>query len=175
MYIAKETKVNSEIERLRVEATASMINRKDTIVIASVSAIYSLGNPHDYKDLAFSLKVGQKITRTDLIRKLIFIQYKRNDTEKLPGTFQVKGNTIEVCLPYQKDTLRIELFGDELEVMQWVSRLNNAVVMELDNSIIFPAKHFVMPKERIQASIKSIEHELEEAKKNLLILCIESD
>jgi len=167
MYIAKETKVNSEIERLRVEATASMINRKDTIVIASVSAIYSLGNPHDYKDLAFSLKVGQKITRTDLIRKLIFIQYKRNDTQKLPGTFQVRGNTIEVCLPYQKDTLRIELFGDELEVMQWISRLNNAVVMELDNSIIFPAKHFVMPKERIQASIKSIEHELEESKKKL--------
>jgi len=167
MYIAKETKVNSELERLRIEATASMINRKDTIVIASVSAIYSLGNPADYRNLAFSLKVGQKIARTDLIRKLIFIQYKRNEMQKDPGTFQVLGNTIEVHLPYQKDKLRIELFGDSIDGLQWVSRLNNNVVMSLDNTIIFPAKHFVTTKDRMESAIKSIEQELEQCKGSL--------
>ena len=129
IYIPKETKVNSEIERLRVESTASLINRRDTIVIASVSCIYSLGNPSDYRNLAFSLTVGQKITRAELIRQLIFVQYKRNDVDKSAGTFQVLGNSIEVQLPYQKDVLRIELFGDIIEALSWVSKLNNAVIM----------------------------------------------
>ena len=161
IYVPKETKVNSEIERLRVEATASLVNRTDTIVIASVSCIYSLGNPKDYKELAFSLHVGQKITRQELLHKLIFIQYKRNDTEKLPGTFQLFGNTVEVLLPYQKEKLRIELLGNEIEAMQWVNRLNNTVLMPLDNTLIFPAKHFVTPENRKQAAMESIEQELE--------------
>ena len=143
IYIPKETKVNSEIERLRVEATASLVNRNDVIVIASVSSIYSLGNPKDYRELAFSLTVGQEVTRADLIRQLIFIQYKRNDVEKASGTFQVLGNTIEVNLPYQKEKFRIELFGNEIESLQWMSKHNNEPVMDLDNTIIFPAKHFV--------------------------------
>lgn len=167
MYIAKETKVNSEIERLRVEATASMINRNDTIVIASVSSIYSLGNPDDYRNLAFSLTVGQKISRSDLLRKLIYVQYKRNDMQKDPGTFQALGNTVEVNLPYQKDKLRIELFGDTIEGLQWVSKLNNTVMMELDNTIVFPAKHFVTPKDRMEGAISSIEQELEQWKSQL--------
>jgi len=100
IYIPKETKVNTEIERLRVEATASIINRPDTIIIASVSAIYSLGNPWDYRELTFSLKVGQKFSRKELIDQLIFIQYKRNDYEKLSGTFQVFGNSITINLLY---------------------------------------------------------------------------
>ncbi len=162
IYIPKETKINSEIERLRVEASASMINRKDTIVIASVSCIYSLGNPEDYKKLAFSLQVGQTIKRSDLIRQLIFIQYKRNDVEKASGTFQVLGNTIEVNLPYQKEKLRIELFGDEIESLEWVHKLNNNVIMELDNTIIFPAKHFVTTKDKIKAAHASIKAELDE-------------
>lgn len=167
MYIAKETKVNSELERLRVEATASMINRKDTIVIASVSSIYSLGNPDDYRNLAFSLTVGQKMSRTELMRKLIFVQYKRNDIQKDPGTFQVLGNSIEVNLPYQKDTLRVELFGDAIESLQWISKLNNNVVMDLDNTIVFPAKHFVTPKDRMDSAVKSIIQELEAYKETL--------
>src|SRR5579862_6066563 len=108
IYIPKETKINTEIERLRVEATASIINRPDTIVIASVSAIYSLGNPQDYRDLALSLHVGQSITRSELLHKLIFIQYQRNDVDKRSGTIQVLGSTVEVQLPYQKEKLRIE-------------------------------------------------------------------
>src|SRR3990167_5334658 len=118
MYIAKETRINSEIERLRLETTASIINRSDTIVIASVSCIYSLGNPHDYRNLALSLKIGDVVSRADLIRQLIFIQYIRNETEKVPGTFQVYGSTIEVMLPYQREKLRIELSDQIIEPMQ---------------------------------------------------------
>jgi len=160
IYIPKETKVNSEIERLRVEATASIINRSDTIVVASVSAIYSLGNPHDYRTAAFSLSVGQKIGRDDLIRQLITVQYKRNDTEKMSGTFQIRGNTIEVQLPYYKDVLRIELFGSQIEGMQWIHKQNNNVLMPLDTMVIFPAKHFVTPQDRQEGAIKAIKHDL---------------
>ncbi len=162
IYIPKETKVNSEIERLRLEATASLINRKDTIVIASVSCIYSLGNPNDYRDLALSLSVGQKITRAELLRQLIFIQYTRNDIEAASGRFSVFGNTIDVHLPYQKDKLRIELFGDEIENLLWVSKQNNTVMRELDNTIIFPAKHFVTTEERKQSALESIQTELDD-------------
>ncbi len=162
IYIPKETKINTEIERLRIEATASLINRKDTIVVASVSAIYSLGNPSDYKTLAFSLSIGQKIKRIDLIKQLIAIQYVRNDIERKFGTFQVTGGFIEVNLPYQKERLRIELFGDEVETLQWVSKENNQVVTSLDNTLIFPAKHFVTTEEKKKAALHSIAAELEE-------------
>jgi len=162
IYIPKETKINSEIERLRVEATASLINRQDTIVIASVSSIYSLGNPVDYRDLALPLQLGQTISRTDLIRKLIFIQYKRNDVDKTSGKFQVLGNTIEVNLPYQKEKLRIELFGSTIESLQWVSKQSNSVLMSLDDTLIFPAKHFVATDGKKQTAIASIKKELRE-------------
>lgn len=161
IYIAKETKVNSEIERLRVESTASLVNRTDTIVVASVSAIYSLGNPNDYRDLGFALKVGQKITRSDLLNRLVFIQYKRNDVQRDSGTFQALGNTIEVNLPYQKEKLRIELFGDTIESLAWVDRHNNNVKMQLDNTIIFPARHFVTTQDKKNLAIDSIQRELE--------------
>ena len=160
IYIPKETKVNSEIERLRVETTASLINRNDVIVVASVSAIYSLGNPDDYRKLAFSLNVGQKICRRDIIKHLIYIQYVRNEVDKSSGTFQVLGNTIEVNLPYQKEKLRIELFGDEIESLQLISKHNNDVVRDLDNTIIFPAKHFVTTEEKKESAIASIKAEL---------------
>lgn len=162
IYIPKETKINTEIERLRVESTASLINRPDTIVIASVSAIYALGDPKDYRDLAFPLKINQKISRTELLRKLIFIQYARNDIDRTPGTFSVLGNTIEVILPYQREKLRIEMFGDTIEALQWVTKENNKVVYDLDNTIIFPAKHFVTTQEKKDAALKSIAHELEQ-------------
>lgn len=162
IYIPKETKVNSEIERLRVESTASLINRNDTIVIASVSCIYSLGNPNDYRELALSLSVGQKITRAELLRQLIFIQYIRNDIEPASGRFSVFGNTINVNLPYQKDILRIELFGDEIESLSWVSKHNNTVMRELDNTVIFPARHFVTTQEMKDAALHSIQTELDE-------------
>lgn len=162
IYIPKETKVNSEIERLRIEAAASMINRRDTIVIASVSCIYSLGNPEDYKNLALPLTVGQSISRQEVLQKLIFIQYVRNDVQKVSGTIQVIGNTIEVNLPYQKDKLRICMAGNSIESLQWVNKHNNNVEMELDNTVVFPAKYFVTPEARIKIAIESIRSELQE-------------
>lgn len=161
IYIAKETKVNDELDRLRIEATASLINRNDTIVISSVSSIYSLGNPADYRNLAVPLKVGQTMSRDDLVRQLIFIQYMRNEVEKKSGTFQVLGNTIEINLPYQKEKLRIELFGNTIENMQWVDKHNNTVLRDLDNALIFPAKHFVTTEDRKDAAINSIKTELD--------------
>lgn len=160
IYVPKETKVNSEIERLRVEATASLVNRNDVIVVASVSSIYSLGDPSDYRNLSFPLKVGQEIGRMDLIRQLIHIQYTRNEMDKSSGTFQVLGNTIEVNLPYQKEKLRIELFGNEVESLQWVDKHNNELLMNLDNTIIFPARHFVTTDAKKEAAISSITAEL---------------
>lgn len=161
IYVPKETQINSELERLRVEATASLINRNDVIVVASVSSIYSLGDPSDYRNLALPLKVGQKINRMDLIRQLIFIQYTRNDMEKAAGTFQVLGNTLEVNLPYQKEKLRIELFGDNIESLQWIDKHNNKVLRELDNAIVFPARHFVTTDAKKETAIRSIQAELE--------------
>lgn len=160
IYIPKETKINTEIERLRVEATASLINRQDTIVIASVSCIYSLGNPNDYRTLAVPLRVGQQISRADLIHQLIFIQYARNEIEKEAGTFQVFGNTIEVNLPYQKEKLRIDMHGNTIEQLQFVSKLNNTPLMSLDNFVILPAKHFVTTEDRMDAALASIKQEL---------------
>lgn len=162
IYIPKETKINTEIERLRIESAASLINRRDTIVIASVSCIYSLGNPDDYRNLAFSLKVGQTISRADILRHLISIQYVRNDIEKASGTIQVIGPTIEVNLPYQRDKLRIELFGNQIEALRWVSKQDNIVVKDLDDALIFPAKYFVTTEEKKEAAIRSIRAELQE-------------
>lgn len=161
IYVAKETKINSELERLRIEATASLINRPDTIVIASVSCIYSLGDPTDYKNLAFGIHKGMKIKRADLLKKLVYIQYVRNDMEKASGTFQVIGNTIEIQLPYQKEKLRIELFGDTIEQLEWVDKQNNTVLRELDDTLIFPAKHFVTTEEKKAAALGSIKAELD--------------
>lgn len=160
IYIPKETKINSEIERLRIEATASVINRRDTIIVTSVSCIYSLGNPNDYRLLAFPLKVGQQMTRKDLLQQLIFVQYKRNDMGRDPGTFQVFGNTIEVQLPYQREALRIELFGDTIESLSWISK-QHEVVRELDNALILPARHFVTTQEKKNSAIETIKTELD--------------
>lgn len=161
IYVAKETKINAEIERLRVEATASIINRRDVIVVASVSAIYSLGNPVDYRELTFPLSVGQKISRKALIDQLVFIQYKRNDLRLESGCFKVLGSTITVSLPYLRDNLRIELFGDEIESLELVDKQEHKVVSKLDTMLIFPAKHFVTTQEKKDAAIGMIKADLE--------------
>ncbi len=161
IYVPKETKINSEIERLRVEATASIINRRDVIVVASVSAIYSLGNPTDYRELTFSLTRGQKINRKTLIDKLIFIQYKRNDMQSDPGTFKVVGNTITINLPYLHDNLRVELFGDVIDRIELVDKNEHRVLSALDDMLIFPAKHFVTTQEKRDAAFGLIKADLE--------------
>lgn len=159
-YIAKETKINDQIERLRIEATASLVNRRDVIVISSVSAIYSLGNPTDYRDLALQLRVGSRFTRHELLQRLVGIQYVRNDVEHEDGTFQVNGGAVIVRLPYQRDAVRIELFGDQVDSIELLDKKNMSVVGQLDNAIIFPAKHFVVPAERVEGAMAGIEQEL---------------
>ncbi|MFH0898122.1 MAG: excinuclease ABC subunit UvrB [bacterium] len=161
IYIPKETKVNSEIERLRVEATASIINRNDVIVIASVSAIYSLGNPQDYRDLAFSIKVGDTISRKDLLGRLIFIQYKRNDVQMGPGEFRAVGSSITINVPYIHDNVRIELFGDTIERIELIDKRENNVLRDLDNFLIFPAKHFLTTEAMRDNAITQIKNDLE--------------
>lgn len=161
IYIPKETRVNSELDRLRIESTASLINRDDTIVIASVSSIYGLGNPTDYKELALSLKVGQEISKEDLIAKLKFLQYIRNDVSREAGTFYVFNNILEVILPYQKEKLYIELEDNKVKHLHWSDKQTDKMLMEIDNTVIFPSKHFVATEDAKQRAIKSIEAELE--------------
>ncbi len=161
LYIPKETRINSEIERLRIEATASIINRQDTIIVASVSCIYSLGNPYDYKNLAFKLSVGQNISRSALLHQLIAIQYERNDIEKNAGTFQVYGPVVEIQLPYQREILAIELEGSTIVRLTWNDKQNHRVIKELDSALIFPAKHFVTTEEKKIQAFASIKEELD--------------
>jgi len=162
IYIPKETKINDEIERLRVEAAAAIMQRKDVIVIASISCIYSLGNPQDFKDMAVSLTVGDTYSRKDMINKLLSILYSRNDVDKRSGTFQVYGNSIEVIVPYQKKKkLRIELFGDEIESISWIDKINNNVLENVDQEVVFPAKNFVTTSEKKRKAIETIKAELQ--------------
>jgi excinuclease ABC subunit B len=161
IYIPKETKVNPEIERLRVEATASIITRPDTIIIASVSAIYSLGNPTDYKTMAMHLEIGTKISRKTLIDTLISIQYKRNDVERESGSFQVHGSVITVIVPYLKNAVRIELFGDVVDRMEFLDKKNYSKMGTVNSVSIFPAKHFVTPADKLAVAIAQIEKDLQ--------------
>ena len=162
MYIPKETKINPEIERLRMEAIASLMQRRDVIIIASVSCIYSLGNPKDYREQAMDLKVGQTISRKKILHQLVFMQYARNDVDRKSGTFSVTGNVVEVCVPYEKHKkLRIELFGDLVESIQWVDKQNNHVLQSIDQTIIFPAKNFVSSEAVKKQALQQIYDELE--------------
>lgn len=161
MYIPKETKINPEIERLRIEAIASLMQRRDVIIIASVSCIYSLGNPADYQEQAQPIAVGQKISRSELLHKLVFMQYERNDIDKKSATFSVQGNTVEVCVPYEKhNKLRIEFFGDSIDSISLVHKITGNVEREIDATIIFPAKNFVTSNDIKQKALAGIKHEL---------------
>lgn len=163
IYIPKETKINPEIERLRIEAVATLMQRRDVIIIASVSCIYSLGNPTQYQEQALPIFVGQDVNRKNLLTKLVFMQYQRNDIDKKSGTFSVQGNVIEVCVPYEKyQKLRIELFGDTVEALSWVDKNNNHVTQTFTNTIIFPAKNFVTSKQAQDKALIEIENELEQ-------------
>jgi excinuclease ABC subunit B len=163
MYIPKETKINPEIERLRIEAVASLMQRRDVIIIASVSCIYSLGNPVEWKEQSFALKVGQKITRKDILTQLVFMQYERNDIDKKSGTFSVIGNVIEICVPYEKHKkIRIELFGDVIETISWVEKVTNHIESAIQETVIFPAKNFVTSADAKHKAVELIKKELAE-------------
>ncbi len=160
-YIPKDSKINTEIERLRIEATASLLNRKDTIIIASVSAIYSLGNPEDFKNMSSKFILGQKISRRDFLLALIDMQYERNDVELESGKFRVMGNKVTINVPYIQQLLSFELEADEIVKISLIDKKEFRLISEIDNIFIFPAKHFVTPKDRLQGAVQQIRDDLE--------------
>ncbi|MDY5965122.1 MAG: excinuclease ABC subunit UvrB [Peptostreptococcus porci] len=162
-YIEKDASINDEIDKLRHSATASILERRDTIIISSVSCIYGLGDPKDYKELMLSLRPGMIRDRDDIIKRLVEIQYERNDVNFVRGTFRVRGDVLEI-FPAGNDerAIRIEFFGDEIDRITEIDYLTNKVSGERQHVVIFPASHYVTTPERIETAIKSIEIELEE-------------
>ncbi|MEW6016326.1 MAG: DEAD/DEAH box helicase family protein, partial [Candidatus Zixiibacteriota bacterium] len=159
-YIEKDTSMNEDIDRLRLRATASLLERKDVIIVASVSCIYGLGSPQDYKDLLLFLEVGQSIERDAIIRQLIDIHYNRNDIDFSRGNFRVRGDTLELIPAYQETALRIELFGDEIERITEMNPLTGEIITERTRAAIYPAKHFVTTEPQMERAIVEIEAEL---------------
>ncbi|MBP2702247.1 excinuclease ABC subunit UvrB [Microbispora sp. RL4-1S] len=159
-YIEKDSSINEEVERLRHSATWSLVSRRDVVVVASVSCIYGLGTPQEYVDRMVGLKVGQQIERDQLLRRLVDMQYTRNDLAFTRGTFRVRGDTIEVIPVYQELAVRIEMFGDEIEKLATLHPLTGEVVGEDDELHIFPASHYVAGPERMERAISGIEAEL---------------
>jgi excinuclease ABC subunit B len=160
-YIEKETDINAEIEKLRHSATASILERSDVIIVASVSCIYALGSPKEYLDMSVSLRPGMEIRREELIRRLVDIQYERNDIEFARGTFRVRGDVVEIFPSYSNDiAVRVEFFGDEVERILEVQPLTGKVVSKLQHTVLFPATHYATSKEAIEAGMEAIEEDL---------------
>jgi excinuclease ABC subunit B len=161
-YIEKDSSINDEVDRLRHSATNSLLTRRDTIVVASVSCIYGLGTPQEYVDRMLKLRVGETIERDQLLRRLVGMQYTRNDLSFTRGTFRVRGDTIEVIPQYEEMAVRVEMFGDEVERLMTLHPLTGEVMSEDDELYIFPASHYVAGPERMERAIAGIEAELEE-------------
>ena len=169
-YIEKDSQVNAKIEQMRLSATASLLSRSDTIVVSSISCIYGLGNPENFQKLGFELKIGQKIKRNEILKKLVSIQFERNDSELMPGRFRVKGDVIDVIPGYFEDVIRIEMFGDEIERILEVNKTTGDANEEFKYFFFYPAKHFVMPERVKSDAIKKIHEELEATLPNLEML-----
>jgi excinuclease ABC subunit B len=161
-YIEKDSSINDEIERLRHSATQSLLSRRDTLIVASVSCIYGLGSPADYIEMSLPLKVGDSMDRDVFLRRLIDMQYRRNDINLVRGTFRVRGDTLEFVGVEEELVHRIEFFGDEIEAINVVNILTGEYVESKDELTIFPAKHFITPEEKLQRAVVAIEIELGE-------------
>ena len=160
-YIEKDSSINEEVERLRHSATNSLLTRRDVIVVATVSAIYGLGTPQEYVDRMVRLRVGDEVDRDTLLRRLVDIQYARNDIAFTRGTFRVRGDTIEVFPVYEEHPVRIELFGDEIERLMTLHPVTGEILTEDPEMYVFPATHYVAGPERMERAIAGIETELE--------------
>ncbi|MEF7564982.1 excinuclease ABC subunit UvrB [Bacillus infantis] len=162
-FIEKDASINDEIDKLRHSATSSLFERKDVIIIASVSCIYGLGSPEEYKELVLSLRTGMEIERNQLLRRLVDIQYERNDIDFRRGTFRVRGDVVEI-FPASRDEhcMRVEFFGDEIDRIREVDALTGEIMGEREHVAIFPASHFVTREEKMKIAIGNIEKELEE-------------
>jgi excinuclease ABC subunit B len=162
IYIEKDASINEEIERLRLACTSALVSREDVIVVASVSCIYGLGSPEDYRKMMVHLKLGDIVDRDETLLKFVDIQYDRNDVSFERGKFRVRGDVIELWPAYEEIGYRIELFGDEVERLATIDPLTGSVLQTHDELYIYPAKHFVLPEERIQGSVEAIGKELDE-------------
>ncbi|MBM7607948.1 excinuclease ABC subunit B [Lysinibacillus composti] len=162
-YIEKDSSINDEIDKLRHSATSALFERKDVIIIASVSCIYGLGNPEEYRELVVSVRTGMEIERNQLLRKLVDIQFERNDVNFQRGTFRVRGDVVEI-FPASRDEkcIRVEFFGDEIDRIREVDALTGEIIGDRDHVAIFPASHFVTREEKMLKAIENIEAELEE-------------
>lgn len=161
-YIEKDSAINPKIEMLRLSTTASLSFRRDVIVVASVSCIYGLGNPENFRNMGFELSVGQKISRKEIMSRLLDILFERNDIELMPGRFRVKGDTIDIIPGYFNDIIRIELFGDEIERISEVDKNTGTRKEQLKYFYVYPARHFVTPESARKTAIESIQQELGE-------------
>jgi len=162
IYIEKDAQINEKIDRLRLAATSALVSRSDVIIVASVSCIYGLGSPSDYKRMVIALKRGELIRREELLLKLIDIQYHRNDIAFTRGTFRVRGDVIEIWPASEEISIRVELFGDEIENLSVTNPLTGEVIQTSDELFVYPAKHFVTPENRMKAAIEGIKKELDE-------------
>ena len=162
IYIEKDSSINEEIDRLRLASTSALVSRRDVVIVASVSAIYGLGSPQDYKQMMVSLEKGAMIDRDSMLMKLIDIQYQRNDVAFERSKFRVRGDCIEVWPSYEEYAFRIELWGDEIESLAIINPTTGETISQEPVLYIYPAKHFVMPEDRIAAAIDSIKEELED-------------
>lgn len=161
-YIEKDSDVNSELERLRHSATSALFERRDVVIVASVSSIYSLGNPIDYASMVMSLRTGQQRDRDDVCRKLVDIQYERNDISFERNKFRVRGDTVEIRPAYTDDyAIRVEFFGDEIDRISEINPVTGAVNRYLNHVAIYPASHYVTPKDKIDEALVEIENEME--------------
>jgi excinuclease ABC subunit B len=159
-YIEKEATINDEIDRMRLSATRSLFERRDVIIVASVSCIYGLGSPEAYYGMLLPLEVGQRIGRDQILRKLVEIQYERNDTEFGRGAFRVRGDIVEVVPSYEEHALRIGLFGDEVDELAWFDALTGKVIRRLDKVAVYPKSHFVTSRDRTKQAVETIKEEL---------------
>ena len=160
-YIEKDTQINEKIEKLRLEATAMLLSDEPTIIVSTVSCIYSLGNPKDWGDLAITINSGVGIKRNEIIKKLIDARYERNDIEVAPGNFRVKGDTIDIVPAYSEDIVRISLFGDEIEKITLLDHISLKEKRKVSHMKIFPAKHYLISKDVRESAVNSIKEELE--------------
>jgi len=161
LFIEKDADINPKLEQMRLAATASLSSRRDVIIVASVSCIYNVGNPLDYQRLGFEIRTGQRLPRNALLRRLLDIQYERNDMELMPGRFRVKGDTIDLVLGYYPNIYRIEMDGDEIESIKELQKNTAETIDVLKYLFVFPAKHFVIPDSSQKRAIESIKEELE--------------
>jgi len=161
-YIEKDASINEEIERLRLSATNSLLNRRDVIIVASVSCIYGLGSPEDYGRMLVKLERGRTADRDSMLRQLVEIQYSRNDHQPAPGTFRVRGDTVDIFPSYSRRGVRVDFFGDTVERIMDLDPITGQTAGEMDQAVISPAKHFVLPTDTVAGAVERIRAELEE-------------